>query len=165
MTIRIHLDASTIEKGCLKALPKTIGGNKTCRSPYGRRRGCHSSSITSLGADRSTQVTLAAIKCYDDQIAELAENHADYKLFDCLPGAGPSLTPRLLVAFAGQRDRFTNASELQTYSGIAPVTERSGKKCWVHWRWSCPNFLRQTFTERASQTIKKSFWAGAFYRQ
>lgn len=111
------------------------------------------------------RVALAAIKRYDEQIAELAEAHEDYKLFDCLPGAGPSLAPRLLVAFGEQRDRFANAGELQTYSGIAPVTERSGKKCWVHWRWSCPNFLRQTFTEWASQTINKSFWAGAFYRQ
>ena len=110
-------------------------------------------------------VTLAAIKRYDDQIAELAENHVDYKLFDCLPGAGPSLAPRLLVAFGEDRERFSSASKLQMYSGIAPVTERSGKKCWVHWRWSCPTFLRQTFTEWASQTINKSFWAGAFYRQ
>ena len=93
------------------------------------------------------RVTLAAIKRYDEQIQELAEAHVDFNLFDCLPGAGPSLAPRLLVAFGEQRERFANASELQTYSGIAPVTERSGKKCWVHWRWSCPNFLRQTFTE------------------
>src|SRR6185436_8120765 len=26
----------------------------------------------------------------------------------------------------------------------APVTERSGKKAWVHWRLQCPTFLRQT---------------------
>jgi len=43
-----------------------------------------------------------------------------------------------------RRDRFQNAAELQNYSGIAPVTQRSGKKCWVHWRWQCPKFLRQT---------------------
>lgn len=47
----------------------------------------------------------------------------------------------------------------------APVTERSGKKSWVHWRWQCPTFLRQTFVEWAGQTINKSFWAGAYYRQ
>jgi hypothetical protein len=45
------------------------------------------------------------------------------------------------------------------------VTERSGKKHWVHWRWQCPTFLRQTFVEWAGQTINKSFWAGEFYRQ
>ena len=45
------------------------------------------------------------------------------------------------------------------------MTERSGHKHWVHWRWQCPTFLRQTFVEWAAQTINKSFWAGAYYRQ
>lgn len=111
------------------------------------------------------RVTLTSIKLYDDQITEIASQHADYKLFDALPGAGPSLAPRLLVTFGEQRDRFASAQDLQKYSGVAPVTERSGKKCWVHWRWQCPTFLRQTFVEWAAQTINKSFWAGAFYRQ
>jgi transposase len=111
------------------------------------------------------RATLAAITRFDQEIAELAPKHPDYALFDSLPGAGPSLAPRLLVAFGEQRERFNNAAELQKYSGIAPVTERSGKKHWVHWRWQCPTFLRQTFVEWAAQTINKSFWAGAYYRQ
>jgi transposase len=111
------------------------------------------------------RVTLASIKLYDEQINEFASNHPDYKLFETLPGAGPSLAPRLLVAFGEQRDRFASAQDIQKYSGVAPVTERSGKKCWVHWRWQCPIFLRQTFVERAAQTINRSFWAGTFYRQ
>ena len=111
------------------------------------------------------RVTLDAIKLYDNQIAELAPRHPDFALFDALPGAGPSLAPRLLVAFGEQRDRFNSAAELQRYAGIAPVTERSGKKHWVHWRWQCPTFLRQTFVEWAGQTINKSFWAGAYYQQ
>lgn len=111
------------------------------------------------------RVTLSSIKLYDKEIDALATNHADYKLFETLPGAGPSLAPRLLVAFGEQRDRFASAEDIQKLSGVAPVTERSGKKCWVHWRWQCPTFLRQTFVEWASQTINKSFWAGAFYRQ
>ena len=45
------------------------------------------------------------------------------------------------------------------------MTERSGKKSWVHWRLQCPKFLRQTFVEWAAQTINRSFWAGAYYRQ
>ena len=111
------------------------------------------------------RVALNAIKLYDTQIAELAPRHPDFALFDALPGAGPSLAPRLLVAFGEQRDRFNSAAELPRYAGIAPVTERSGKKCWVHWRWQCSTFLRQTFVEWAAQTINKSFWAGAYYQQ
>jgi len=111
------------------------------------------------------RVTLAAIKHFDEEITALAPQHPDYELFSPLPGAGPSLAPRLLVAFGEQRDRFKNAAEVQKYVGIAPVTERSGKKHWVHWRWQCPTFLRQTFVEWAAQTINKSYWAGLYYYQ
>ena len=111
------------------------------------------------------RVTLASIKRFDEAIAELAPRHPDYEFFSSLPGAGPSYAPRLLVAFGEQRDRYKDASELQKYSGIAPVTERSGKKSWVHWRWQCSTFQRQTFVEWAGQTINKSYWAGAYYRQ
>jgi transposase len=111
------------------------------------------------------RITLQAIDRYDHEIAGLATTLPDYALFQPLPGAGPHLTPRLLVAFGEDRERFQSADELLKYSGIAPVTERSGKKHWVHWRLQCPTFLRQTFIEWAGQTINKSFWAGAYYRQ
>ncbi len=111
------------------------------------------------------EVALASIRIYDDEIAALAPQHPDYGLFSTLPGAGPSLAPRLLVAFGEQRDRFANAAELQKYAGIAPVTKRSGQSTWIHWRWQCPTFLRQTFVEWAAQTINKSYWAGLYYYQ
>ena len=110
-------------------------------------------------------VALNALQMYDREIAEVASQHPDFELFNTLPGAGPQLAPRLLVAFGEQRDRFANAAEVQKYSGIAPVTERSGNKHWVHWRWQCSTFLRQTFAEWAAQTINKSYWAGLFYDQ
>ena len=71
--------------------------------------------------------------------------------------------PRLLVAFGERRERFPNAAALQKYAGVAPVTERSGNKSWVHWRYSCRTFLRQTFVEWVGQTIPRSFWAKTFY--
>jgi len=111
------------------------------------------------------RVALDAIKQFDKEIERVATRHVDYALFRALPGAGPSLAPRLLVAFGEQRERYHNAADLQQYAGVAPVTQRSGKTCWVHWRWQCPTFLRQTFVEWAAQTINKSFWAGAYYRQ
>ena len=122
-------------------------------------------SLQALVLTDQLRISLQAIHRYDDEIAELAPKPPDYGLFSALPGAGPSLAPRLLVAFGEQRGRFDSAAALQKYSGIAPVTERSGKKHWVHWRWQCPTFLRQTFVEWAAQTINKSFWAGAYYRQ
>jgi transposase len=82
-----------------------------------------------------------------------------------LPGAGAVVAPRLLVAFGAQRERFTSAEDLQKYAGLAPVTERSGKKAWVHWRLQCPTFLRQTFVEWAAESIRHSFWAHVYSQQ
>jgi transposase len=108
---------------------------------------------------------LESIARYDEQVALFAGSLPDYPLFQALPGAGPVFAPRLLAAFGEQRERYQSAAEIQKYAGIAPVTERSGKKCWVHWRLQCPKFLRQTFVEWAAETISRSYWAGAYYRQ
>jgi transposase len=121
--------------------------------------------LQTLALINQLDVALQSIEMYDDEIAILAPQHPDYTLFSGLPGAGPHLAPRLLVAFGEQRERFANAAELQKYAGIAPVTERSGQKHWIHWRWQCPTFLRQTFVEWAAQTINKSYWAGLYYYQ
>ena len=105
----------------------------------------------------------ASIARFDDEIARLAPQLPDCELFAALPGAGPTLAPRLLAAFGERRERFPDAAALQKFAGIAPVIERSGNKSWVHWRYSCSKFLRQTFVEWAAQTIPRSFWAKAFY--
>jgi transposase len=111
------------------------------------------------------RVTLQAIADFDTAIAQRAQEHPDFPLFDALPGAGAVFAPRLLVAFGEQRERFTSAEDLQKYAGIAPVTERSGKKSWVHWRLQCPTFLRQTFVEWAAESTRHSFWAQVYYQQ
>lgn len=109
------------------------------------------------------RVILEAIARFDQAIAERAQRHPDYALFDTLPGAGPVLAPRLLVACGEQRERYGSAAELQQYAGIAPVMERSGKHSWVHWRCQCPKFVRQTFVEWATVSIRFSFWARTSY--
>jgi transposase len=111
------------------------------------------------------RVTLQAIDDFDEAIAPRAQSHPDCPLLNSLPGAGAVLAPRLLAAFGEQRDRYTSAEELPKYAGIAPVTERSGNKSWVHWRLQCPTFLRQTFVEWAAESIRHSFWARAYYQQ
>src|SRR6266705_6389078 len=111
------------------------------------------------------RVTLQAITDFDTAIAQCAQSHPDFPLFQALPGAGPVFAPRLLVAFGEQRARYASAAALQPYAGIAPVTERSGKKSWVHWRLQCPQFVRQTFVEWAAESIRHSFWAQIYYQQ
>jgi transposase len=111
------------------------------------------------------KVILNQLSDFNAQIADLFEQLPDAQLFANLPGAGPHLAPRLLVAFGAERDRFSSAQAFMSYVGIAPVKEESGKKKWVHWRWSCPIFLRQTFVEWVNQSRRFSPWAQAFYLQ
>jgi transposase len=101
----------------------------------------------------------------DRRIEEAATAHPDFFIFDSLPGAGAALAPRLLAAFGSRRERYGSAREVQSYSGIAPVTVRSGKKKWVHFRWACPKFLRQSFHEWAGHSIAHSVWARSYYQQ
>lgn len=116
-------------------------------------------------AVRLIQVLRQAVQALDRQIEEAAAAHPDFFIFDSLPGAGAALAPRLLAAFGTQRDRWENASQLQTAAGIAPVKESSGKQEWIHVRFACPKFLRQTFHEWAGRTIAYSAWARAYYQQ
>lgn len=97
------------------------------------------------------------------QIGRQTAAHADYAIFASLPGAGEALEPRLLVLFGSDRSRYADASEVATFTGIAPVQEKSGRQRLVRFRRSCPKFLRQTLHEWAGHTLTESGWARAFY--
>ena len=105
-----------------------------------------------------------AIDQFDQRQAELFAQHPDCEIFQALPGAGPVFAPRLMSVIGADRSRFEDASEIQRLSGIAPVTVKSGKSCWVHHRWACPKFVKQTFHEFAEQSIPYSSWARATYK-
>jgi transposase len=109
------------------------------------------------------QVLHEGIEGLNRQIQEAAEAHPDFFIFDSLPGAGAVMAPRLLAAFGSQRERYQNAAEVQIFSGIAPVSESSGKSSWVHFRFACSKFLRQSFHEWAALSITQSQWARAYY--
>ena len=104
------------------------------------------------------------IEKYDQQIAAVFAAHPDAPIFDSLPGAGPVLAPRLLTSLGTDRQRFPTSAAISCYSGVAPVTEQSGKSKWVHLRWSCPKFLRQSWHEFANCSIRLCPWARACYQ-
>lgn len=105
------------------------------------------------------------IAALEARIAEVFAAHPRAELFAALPGAGPTLAPRLLVAFGDLPERYPTAAALQKGSGVAPVRESSGQKSWTHWRWAAPKFLRQSFVEWAGQTVVHCDWAHAYYHQ
>ena len=112
---------------------------------------------------RQIAETNRAITEFEDELKRVVAKHPDHELFHSLPGAGDALVPRLIAAFGSDRDRYSSASELQAYSGIAPITKQSGQACVVQQRYFCPKFLKQTFHEFADHARKWSTWSRAFY--
>jgi transposase len=104
------------------------------------------------------------IKEFDSKIAETMKQHPDGHLFTNIRGAGAVLAPRLLCAFGSQRDRWQDADSLAAFSGIAPVTRKSGKFCHTYRRIACPKYLRQTFHEFADSARRYCPWTKARYR-
>jgi transposase len=122
-------------------------------------------SLTVQMLAKQLQTLAPFIARYEKEIAQLFEAHPDGPLFNNLPGAGPTLGPRLLAAFGTDRERFQSPVEMVTFFGIAPVTEQSGKSRRIHFRWACPKFLRQSFHEFAAQSVRFCDWAAVFYHQ
>lgn len=105
----------------------------------------------------------AAIERFNTMIEKAFKQHPDAYIFQSFPGAGAAISPRLLSAFGSDRSRYQQVNQIQQYSGVAPITERSGKSLWIHRRWQCPKFLLQTFHEFAGHSITWSKWAKAYY--
>ncbi|MFN0121398.1 MAG: IS110 family transposase [Blastocatellia bacterium] len=108
---------------------------------------------------------LEGIETLDQEISACFAQHPDAPIFLSLPGAGAVLAPRLLAAFGTDRSHFPEAAEIQSFSGIAPVTRRSGKTKVVQRRMACPKFVRQSFHEFAKSSIHWSPWAKCYFRQ
>ena len=120
-------------------------------------------SIVVKGLLDAVAVLRATIQALERSIETVCAEHPDYGIFASFPSAGSVFAPRLLAVFGSMRDRFASASDVQTFSGIAPVIQRSGRSVWIHFRWACPKFIRQTFHEYAGLSIQTCDWARAFY--
>ncbi len=106
-----------------------------------------------------------AIRRFEREIDALTRAHADVQIFASPPGAGPAHASRVISALGTDRSRDEPVEDLLTFTGIAPIMERSGKTPVTLFRWCCPTCLRQSFHEFAGQPIHDSQWAKALYRQ
>ena len=114
---------------------------------------------------RQLQLLQQVVATFDDQIAQAYQQHPDFPIFHSLPGAGPTLGPRLLGSLGSQRQRYASHTNLQCYTGTAPVTKKSGGSRRIHRRYLCPKFHRQSFHEYAKESVLHSRWAAAYYLQ
>lgn len=124
---------------------------------------CYSMLTTALVAQ--LRQLRKSIQMYDKKISAIYTSHSDHLIIASFPATGKVFGPRLIAALGTDRERFDSAHEMECYSGIAPVTERSGKSKKVYRRYKCTKFLRQSFHEWANETTKHNLWARAFYVQ
>lgn len=103
------------------------------------------------------------IREYDKKINAAYQKHEHFPVIDSLPGAGKVVGPRLICAMQANLPQCRNAAELSSYSGIAPLRQKSGNSSRISKRFRRPKFLHQTFIEWAKCSVKYSKWAKAFF--
>lgn len=104
------------------------------------------------------------IKEYDRKIEAIYQAHEKKTVIDSLPGAGKVMGPRLISAMQYCLPQCKDAADLASYSGIAPLRQKSGNSSRISKRFRRPCFLHQTFIEWAQCSVKYSRWAKAYYK-
>jgi transposase len=106
-----------------------------------------------------------AKKTAGDELDTIFADHPDRDLYLSLPGAGAFLAPALAAKLGEERARFPTAASVQTLAGTCPVTEKSGKVVWIHFRWACDHEFRDIAQKWAYSSLRDSAWATTYYSQ
>lgn len=109
--------------------------------------------LASIRAKHTAQGTLRS----------LFQQHPDHALFASLPGTGDLLAPALLAKFGDDRRRFPAPAGLQALAGTCPVTEQSGKRKWIKFRYACDREFRHIAQQWARCSLSGSVWANAYW--
>jgi len=98
------------------------------------------------------------------QIADGLDRHPDAALVRSLPGMGAILTAEFL-AEAGNLDRFSNADQLASAAGLAPVLQQSGKMNYLRRATAGSKHLKFIFYQSAFCAIRTDPASKAFYQR
>jgi len=80
-----------------------------------------------------------------------------------LPGVGVRVASILLSEASHQVESTEPGALLRAYSGVAPITRRSGKKISVLRRYSCNRRLQHAFYHQARTSVQSDALARAYY--
>jgi transposase len=122
-------------------------------------------SLLALSLARLLNALQLQLGQYCQQIESLFKKHPDHDLFGSLPGAGPTLAPRLLGEIGGPPQRFEDTETLQSVAGTAPVSFQSGQIYRVHVRRQCNKVLRHTVHLWSQCCMRVCPWAEVYYKQ
>lgn len=106
----------------------------------------------------------AILRKFRREIETAFKDFPQAQLLQSLPGAGKKLAPRLMAIVASPEAQHGGLAVVCGHSGVAPVTEASGKRRYVHIRRMCNKHWRNTLHLFAWCSTKFSRWAKAFYQ-
>jgi hypothetical protein len=112
---------------------------------------------------RRIEILNEEIDEYERELKEITEDDKDAEIFRSLPGAGDTLTPALMLVFGEKRSRYEDAEEINSLSGMVPLTKQSGNWETHLFRFGCNHFYRDILTSLAYSSLTKSEWARAYY--
>ena len=104
-----------------------------------------------------------ALAVYQERIEVLFKGFDDSACFLSLPGVDVLLGAKLLVGIGTDRQRFTNANELQAFFGTAPYTKCSGQYRSVRFRFACHKGMRTALYQMAFASLQNSQWAKNYF--
>ena len=99
------------------------------------------------------------------ELQDLFQQHPDRVIFASLPGAGQFLAPALLAKFGDDRQRFPPPASVQALAGTCPVTDQSGKRRRIKFRWACDRQFRYIAQQLAIASLRQSVSANAYWHQ
>ncbi|MGH7264008.1 MAG: IS110 family transposase [Candidatus Rokuibacteriota bacterium] len=109
-------------------------------------------------------VAHAAVEAYRQAIDDFFASMPAAKWARSLPAGQSGVTvPTLWAELGDAPGRWQSFRHLQAHGGAVPVTERSGKQHWVHFRFACNLHLRHAVHQFAFQSLRHSDWARAYY--
>ncbi len=92
------------------------------------------------------------------------DKHPEKNIFRGLPGSGDTISARLLGELGDNKERFKDYSSYQCYGGTAPISKYSGKmRRGVKARRACNKGLKETVSQLAFCSLKRSTWAREYY--
>lgn len=115
------------------------------------------------GLTRQLKALQSTLKRFQNEIKEAFRSLPQIRVLDSLPGAAEKLTPRIAAIVASSVARQGGLEALRGHTGVAPITEESGKRRRVHIRRMCNKHWRNTMHIYAWCSTRASTWARAFY--
>jgi transposase len=111
------------------------------------------------------ELLIQDIQQYDQEIEHLVKSLPDSEMFLALKGVGTNLAARIMVEFGDDRSYYPHANAIQCEAGTAPVTRKSGKRRFAHFRRACRKTFRNTMQQFALQMVKYESWSKEMFQK